>query len=128
MYVKPTRAGTSLEAEIKAEEATPKFACVHAALSVPASRETIEAIGLREGWLVRYCDRGPFQLMELWVENKLMVELVTQEMTANYLSFMQPAAYATFLNIASGFNNSFSRQQESTVEPSLVTANPRVDA
>ncbi|MBD2341558.1 hypothetical protein H6G64_31935 [Calothrix sp. FACHB-156] len=87
-----------IEAEIKSAAQMPKYAPVHAALSVPVSRETVEVIGQREGWLVRYCDRGPFQLMELWIENTLMVELITQEMATNYLTFMQPAAYANFLN------------------------------
>jgi hypothetical protein len=90
------------EAEIKTEEKAPSFHAVHAALSVPASRETIEEVGLHEGWLVRCCDRGPFQLMELWIENTLMIELITQEMIATYLNFMQPATYATFMNITTG--------------------------
>jgi hypothetical protein len=105
-----------IEAEIKAEAEMPKFATVHAALSVPVSRETIEKIGLREEWLVRYCDRGPFQLVELWIENTLMVELIPQDLTANYLNFMQPAAYAAFLNIAPDANHSFSRQQQASSE------------
>ena len=113
-----------IEAEIKTEADMPKFAPVHAALSVPVSRETVEEIGLREGWLVRYCDRGPFQLMELWIENTLMIELVTQAMTANYLNFMQPAAYAAFLKSVSESDNSFSRQQDS-VGKELLAAVPQ---
>jgi hypothetical protein len=50
-------------------------------------------------------------VIELWIENTLMFELITQEMTANYLTFMQPAAYAAFLNAVSESDNSFSRQQ-----------------
>lgn len=96
-----------IEAEIKSAAEMPKYAPVHAALSVPVSRATVEGIGRREGWLVRYCDRGPFQLIELWVENTLMVELITQEMAANYLTFMQPTAYANFLNAISASDNSF---------------------
>jgi hypothetical protein len=101
----------AIEAEIKSAAEMPQYAPVHAALSVPVSRETVEALGRREGWLVRYCDRGPFQVIELWIENTLMFELITQEMTANYLTFMQPAAYAAFLNAVSESDNSFSRQQ-----------------
>lgn len=101
----------AIEAEIKSAAAMPTYAPVHAALSTPASRATVEAIGRREGWLVRYCDRGPFQVIELWIENTLMFELIPQEMTANYLTFMQPAAYTAFLHAVSESDNSFSRQQ-----------------
>jgi hypothetical protein len=111
----------AIEAEIKLAAEMPKYAPVHAALSVPANHETIEAIGRREGWLVRYCDRGPFQVIELWLENTLLFELITQEMTANYLTFMQPAAYAAFLNAVSESDNSFSRQQSGNESvPTLV--------
>jgi hypothetical protein len=65
------------EAEPRPVEALPRFYPIHAALSVPVSRETIEAVGTREGWLVRQCDRGPFQVIEVWVENSFMLELLT---------------------------------------------------
>lgn len=104
-----------IEAEVKPEETMPTFASVHAALSVPVSRETIEEISLREGWLVRDCDRGPFQVIELWVENAVMIELITKDITANYLAFMQPNAYASFLNIAAETDNSFSRNQQAVL-------------
>jgi hypothetical protein len=62
----------------------------HAAISVPRSQSEIEAIGQREGWRVVRCDReGFFNLMEFWVENTLMLELLTPEMTARYLDFTQ---------------------------------------
>jgi hypothetical protein len=86
-----------VDAEVRPMEALPSFSDTHVALSVTTSRETIEAIGNQEGWLVRWCDRGPFQLMELWVENRFMIELLTPEMTPAYLNFMQPDAYAAFL-------------------------------
>jgi hypothetical protein len=66
------------------------YTTTHAAISVPRSQSEIEAIGQREGWRVVRCDReGFFDLMEFWVENTLMVELLTPEMTARYLAFTQ---------------------------------------
>lgn len=112
-----------IEAEIKPAENMPQFASVHAALSVPVSRETIEDVGLREGWLVRYCDRGPFQVIELWVENSVMIELITRDITANYLAFMQPDAYAAFLNVASKTDNSFSRNQDASLLSQRLSIN-----
>ncbi len=85
------------EAEPKEVEARPQFSAVHAAISVSISRAAIEAIGLREGWLTRYCDRGPFQLMEFWIENNLMLEFLTPEMAKGYLDFAKPDVYADYL-------------------------------
>ncbi len=70
----------------------------HLALSVPVSRAVVEEVGQREGWLVRCCDRGPFALIELWVENSFMVEVLTPEMTPRYLEFLQPQAYGAWLD------------------------------
>jgi len=63
------------------------FVASHAYISVPASREQIERIGERENWLTRYCNRGPFELIECWIENRQMLELAPPEMTAGYLGF-----------------------------------------
>jgi hypothetical protein len=85
-----------IEAETRPEE-LPRFSATHAALSVSVSRETIDKIGMREGWLVRWCDRGLFQVIELWLENSFMLELLTADMMANYLNFMKPEVYRNFL-------------------------------
>ena len=87
------------EAETQARELS-RFSATHAALSVARSQEAIEVIGAREGWLVRWCDRGPFQVIELWIENNFMLELLTCDMTADYLNFMKPDGYASFLTAA----------------------------
>ncbi len=92
------------EAETQATELS-RFSATRAALSVTISQEAIEAIGAREGWLVRRCDgprgrfldhRGRFQVMELWIENNFMLELLTHDMRADYINFMKPDAYASF--------------------------------
>lgn len=64
------------------------YVASHAYISVKASREKIQAIGEREGWLTRYCDRGPFDLLECWVENRQMLEFATPEMTEKYLAVL----------------------------------------
>lgn len=62
----------------------------HIAISVPISQADIEAIAAREGWRVQRCDRGYFEVLEFWVENKLLIELLPPELANQYLSFMQP--------------------------------------
>lgn len=63
----------------------------HAAISVPVSQEQIEEIGLREGWRVQRCNRDDlFEVIEFWVENTLMIELLPPAIAPKYLNFMQP--------------------------------------
>ncbi len=76
------------------------FTSVHAALSVSVSQEQIAQIAGREEWLARVCDRGPFKVVEFWVENKFMLELLTPEMAKEYLQFAQAASFEAFLNQA----------------------------
>ena len=68
---------------------TPTAVAFHALLSVKASRATIEAVGAREGWRTRHFWRGPpgnplFELYEFWVENRVMLEVATEDMLAAY--------------------------------------------
>ncbi|MDZ8239453.1 MAG: hypothetical protein RMZ69_20270 [Nostoc sp. ChiQUE01a] len=65
-----------------------KFTATHAMLSVPASIEQIEQIAQRENWLVQRASFG-FDFILFWVENRLLLEFLTPEMTAQYLAFTQ---------------------------------------
>ncbi|OUL22846.1 hypothetical protein BV378_23305 [Nostoc sp. RF31YmG] len=63
----------------------------HAAISVPSSQEEIEEIGKREGWRVLRCNRDSFfDVIEFWLENKVMLELLTPDMTAQYKAMTSP--------------------------------------
>lgn len=72
------------------------FTGVHAAMSVPINAETIAEIGDREGWRTVTCDRGPFKVIEFWIENKLLLELLPAPLATQYLEFMQPDNLAKF--------------------------------
>lgn len=72
------------------------FTATHAAISVPTSQEQIEQIGTREGWRVVRCNRGPFDVIEFWIENKLMLEFLPPEFAPRYLAFMQPQSLEQF--------------------------------
>jgi hypothetical protein len=73
-----------------AYDATPGYAPFHLLLSVPVDRATVERIGEREGWRTSYFGRGApgqppaFHVIEFWVENRLMVEVATPDMLAEY--------------------------------------------
>ncbi|WP_414571432.1 hypothetical protein [Nostoc sp. CCY 9925] len=67
---------------------TSRFTDIHAAISVPTSQKEIEQIGVREGWRVVRCNRDSFfDVIEFWVENRLMIEFLTPEMASVYLKF-----------------------------------------
>jgi hypothetical protein len=59
-------------------------------------------IGAREGWVTRHFWRGPpgvklFELYEFWVENRIRLEVVTQDMVAAYLRVANAAAQRELL-------------------------------
>ncbi|MEZ5605913.1 MAG: hypothetical protein R3E52_01975 [Burkholderiaceae bacterium] len=98
--VVPSDGGGSLGTRAPGQ-AVPQSA-FHALVSVPASRGEIERVGAREGWLTRHCWRGPtaaplFELYEFWVENRVLLELVTEDMLAPYVAIAQGAAQRALL-------------------------------
>lgn len=75
--------------------AKPDYSAFHLLLSVDMDQAGIEAIGAREGWLTRLCGRaapgGPvlFQVIEFWLENRLMVELAPKSLIGAYEKLIQ---------------------------------------
>ncbi|MGH7046983.1 MAG: hypothetical protein ACREE2_11425 [Stellaceae bacterium] len=67
------------------------FGPTHFALSVKAEADTVEAVAKREGWQCYRCNRGPFHVIEVWLENQSMVEILPPEYAAEYLAFTDPA-------------------------------------
>ncbi|WP_421723100.1 hypothetical protein [Bauldia sp.] len=66
----------------------------HVAIRSPLDTAAIEAIAGAHNWLIRECDRGPFRLLELWVEGQSLIEILTPEMQVDYDRSMTPAAWA----------------------------------
>lgn len=61
----------------------------HLALGVAVSSEDVFAIAAREGWLAQSSDRGGlFSVIELWVENKFLLELLTPQEQKRYAENM----------------------------------------
>ena len=58
----------------------------HFAMATNHDMQTILGIARREGWPARYCKRGgKFGVIELWVEDCQMVEVLTPQMQREYL-------------------------------------------
>ncbi len=64
----------------------PRYGAFHLAVGTKLSKEEIIAVGKREGWRAVHCDRGPFDLVEFWLEDSLMIEFLDPRMQARYKS------------------------------------------
>ena len=63
------------------------YTATHGAIATDLSSAEVFAIALREGWPAKYRKRGGvFGVIELWIEGRQMIEVLTPEMQAEYLS------------------------------------------
>jgi hypothetical protein len=63
------------------------FGSTHFALSVKTDADTVKKIAEKAGWQCYDCNRGPFHVIEVWVENHVMVEILPPAYAAEYLAF-----------------------------------------
>jgi hypothetical protein len=75
---------------VKNSEAGRGYGATHFALSVATDAASVEAIARRAGWQCFVCNRGPFHVIEVWVENQTMVEVLPPEFAREYLAFTRP--------------------------------------
>ena len=75
---------------VKKPAAERGYGPTHFALSVTAEADEVEAIARRERWQCFRCNRGPFHVIEVWIENESMVEILPPEFAAEYLAFTRP--------------------------------------
>jgi len=66
------------------------YGSTHFALSVGTGRDRVEAIAREAGRKCFVCNRGPFHVIEVWVENETMVEILPPDFAAEYLAFTRP--------------------------------------
>ncbi len=70
-------------------------AAFHALLSVPHDRAAIECIGNGAGWRTKFFSRAApglppvFHVIEVWVENRVLLEVVPADMIEVYETYMQ---------------------------------------
>src|SRR5205807_10592474 len=82
--------GTDAGGFVKKPAAERGYGATHCALSVVTEADKVEAIAAREGWQCFRCNRGPFHVIEVWLENESMVEILPPEFAAEYLAFTRP--------------------------------------
>jgi hypothetical protein len=74
------------------------YTATHANISVAVSEEKVWEIAEREGWRAVRCRRGgAFDLIELWVENQVMLELLPSNLMPEYLASVEPNSLSALL-------------------------------
>lgn len=67
-----------------------RFTPTHAAIATGLDQDCVLMIAAREGWPAKYRKRGGlFGVIEMWIESRQMIEVLTPEMQQEYLSAMQ---------------------------------------
>lgn len=79
---------------------SPRYVATHLNINTKLNESEVKAIAEREGWRVLTCnrDKGLFQLIELWIEDRFLLEVMTPEQTARYVEITSPE----FLSAAFG--------------------------
>lgn len=79
-------AGTT-DVEARPVDGSARNGAYHAAIATPLTEAEVHAIASREGWICKTLYRGGiFHVIEFWVENCFMLEVLTDEMQAEYVS------------------------------------------
>lgn len=74
----------------------------HAAIATDLSEEAVKAIAERNGAVAKTCDRGPFRVIELWIDGCTMFEVLTPDMQDEYRGAMTFAGWEDFLAANAG--------------------------
>lgn len=70
----------------------------HVAIASPLSVQDLLALAGEAGWHAQEASRADiFHVVELWLENRYMVEVLTPEMQRDYVSRITPAAWRGLL-------------------------------
>ena len=93
-----TAGAHTIACEVRQRNAAPTFA--HAAVGSPLDRSRIIELAEAEGWLARICDRGPFECVEVWLEDRLLVEVLDPAMQADYRRGMTASNWAGMFGLA----------------------------
>lgn len=75
------------------------YTATHGAIATGLSQEQVLAIAAREGWPAKYRKRGGmFGVVELWIEGRQMMEILTPEMQDEYRATMSAANWRGMLD------------------------------
>ncbi|WP_068876105.1 MULTISPECIES: hypothetical protein [unclassified Phenylobacterium] len=79
------------ETQIRTDGAPASLSGFHVALTSQLSAEEIVDLGRERGWRAVTCERGGvFDLVELWIDNRCLIEVLPPTGTRRYLDFYTP--------------------------------------
>ncbi len=94
------------ESQIRQDGPVPGAVGFHVALTTALSVEAIMEIGREQGWRAVHAERGGlFDLVELWVDNRLMIEVLAPEGTRRYLDIYKPEVVGRIFSAAGAPNH-----------------------
>lgn len=74
------------------------YTATHGAIATALDAAAVLSIAAREGWPAKYRKRGDvFGVIEMWIEGRQMMEVLTPEMQAEYLAVTTPAQWRAML-------------------------------
>ncbi|MGF6771687.1 hypothetical protein P3T18_004174 [Paraburkholderia sp. GAS199] len=90
--------GEAHSAFVPGDSKTAQYSAFHIAVASRLTPDEVFAIGAREGWRAVRCTRGQnfFDVIELWIEDTTLIEVLTQEMQEQYLAFATPENFRAF--------------------------------
>ena len=90
-------AGTTLHPDgaqgvafVAAPDREPAYASFHFAISVAMEKDAVAAIAAQAGWSCFECMRGGFHVLEVWVENRILIEVLPPGFAAEYRAVTKP--------------------------------------
>jgi hypothetical protein len=92
-----TAGSEQIACEVGEPNSSPTF--VHIALGSVLAPDEILRAAEANGWKARTCDRGPFQCVEVWLENRLLVELLDARMQTDYRNGMTASNWASMFGL-----------------------------
>jgi hypothetical protein len=69
----------------------PEHVAAHVAIASPLDEAAILTLARQHGWRALRCSRALlFDVIEVWLENRYLVEVMTPEMVRQYRAFLSP--------------------------------------
>ena len=79
------------EVQVEAQPVAAIRGAVHVALTTTLDRQAVLALCTRTGWRALECDRaGVFKVIELWIDNRFLIEVLTETEAERYRAFLRP--------------------------------------
>ncbi|HEY8521053.1 MAG TPA: hypothetical protein VIN61_13300 [Gammaproteobacteria bacterium] len=77
---------------VRTNAAASDYSAAHLAIGTPLGADEILELAAREGWLAQRSDRGGlFGVVEVWIENKFLLELLPEKERRRYIEMLGPA-------------------------------------